>query len=82
MNWQAFDNGPGKAGGFDFRLTFLDFCYSPDFANGNMMQSGYDTGSPGLSDVGQGYRVVRPVPTPGLFECRHKVQWMNIASRT
>ncbi|MNG02092.1 hypothetical protein D3C84_851000 [compost metagenome] len=67
MHRNAFHHRPAQACGFDHLFARRDGVHRPDFAIGDFVQRGDDTGRTGLADVRQGDRVFGPKPTPCLF---------------
>src|SRR5690349_7364109 len=67
----AFDDGPGEAGLFNFSFAFQDFLFAPHRAIRDMVQCAYDTRCAGLSYITEFHRIVRAEPSPGLFHPHH-----------
>ena len=63
----TFYNRPCQTYLFNHLLTLHDFFYCPYFTIWNMMKRVYYTGSAGLFNIPQAYRVVRTIPAPSLF---------------
>ena len=65
----TFDDGPGQPFFRQQRLTRFDFFYRPHLTVRDMVQCRDYAGSASLTHIIKRYRIVRAVPTPGLFHC-------------
>ncbi|MNI51525.1 hypothetical protein D3C73_1062550 [compost metagenome] len=69
VNGNAFHHRPGQPLFSQNSLSLLNLFYRPHFTIRNVVQGGHNTGCASLTHIIKRYRIVRSVPTPGLFHC-------------
>src|SRR3984885_13908914 len=66
----ALDHRPDESPGFDLGPALQELVFTPDLAPVRVMQRADDASPPGLTDIFETGRIVRPKPAPGL---QHRV---------